>query len=259
MKKIEKIIHSDALSVHKNKATKYLIGFYKKSAKESQDILLNIKTELDFFNAAILYESLINKKRFEDTYERERKELTDLWPTLSYQEKNKLINMKLSETKQRCRKFSDKKGTIIWIAFFDQLLNTLYDKEMNIFDLEQYFNLYKNFKKRMIPTQTYGINPYAWAFIDITVIDKNESTVVFYYDPLKTVYRLTEKGSDLNLIKLPLRKDYGYRNEDNVSIISIMDHYANEHKVEMMDELLNSEIISLKVRNSLIKLRKKVK
>jgi len=217
MKKIEKIINSDALTLSKTKATKYLIGFYKKTAKASQDITLNIKSELDFFNAAILYESLVNKKRFEESYERERKELTDLWPTLSYQEKNKLINLKLNETKKRCRSFKDKKGTTIWIAFFDQLLNTLYDKEMNIFDLEQYFNLYKNFKKRMISTQSYGIYPFVHAFIDISVLDSVENHVVFYYDPLKTVYRLNEKAGDFNLLKLPLDKTYVYRNEDKRS------------------------------------------
>ncbi len=259
MKKIEKIIQSDALLLKRHKATKYLIGFYKKSAKESQDITLNIKTELDFFNAAILYESLKNKKRFEETYERERKELIDLWPTLSYQEKNKLINMKLSETKQKSRYFIDKKGTTIWIAFFDQLLNTLYDKEMNIFDLEQYFNLYKNFKKRMIPTQTYGISPFAYAFIDIIVLEKRKELVVFYYDPLKTVYLVKEKDNDFVLLKFPLRKDYVYHAEDQQRITVIMDHYAKHNKIEMLDELLSSEFISIKVRNSLIKFRKKIK
>lgn len=259
MRKIEKIIKCDALTLSKTKATKYLIGFYKKTAKTSQDITLNIKNEFDFFNAAILYESLVNKKRFEDTYERERKELTDLWPTLSYQEKNKLINLKLNETKKRCRSFKDKKGTTIWIAFFDQLLNTLYDKEMNIFDLEQYFNLYKNFKKRMISTQTYGIYPFIHAYIDVVVLGFNDHHVVFYYDPLKTAYRLSEKEGNFNLLKLPLNKAYVYRDEDKSIIISILDHYANTRKIEMVDELLDSDLISQKVRNGLTKLRKKIK
>ena len=65
MKQIEKIINRDALSLHKTKSTAYLIGFYKKTAKSSQDLNLKIKTELDFFNAAILNESLNNKLKFE--------------------------------------------------------------------------------------------------------------------------------------------------------------------------------------------------
>ncbi len=259
MKKIEKVINQSALNVFKYKPTQFLIGFYKKSAKDAQDIKINIKTELDFFNAAIIIESFKNKKLFEETYERERKELTDLWPALSYQEKNKLINLKLDETKNRCRSFQSEKGKKIWIAFFDELLNTLYDKEMNIFDLDQYFNLYKDFKKRMIPTSTYGIYPYRSEFIDIKRIDFSEHQVLFYYDPLKTIYLIKEVQGVLDLKKIALRPDYLYQTSDHKKFIQLMDLLVSRQKNDLIDALLDSQLITDKVRKALLRMNIKSK
>jgi len=258
MKKIEKIINDRSVSILKNKPTKILIEFYKKTAKERQNIKLSIKNELDFFNAAILLESFKNKSLFEETYERERKELSDLWPNLSYQEKNKLINLKLTESKKRCRSFKSSKGKRIWIAFFDELLNTLYDKEMNIFDLDQYFNLYKDFKQRMIPSSSYGIQPYAAEFIDIKQIHTEDHKVLFYYDPLKALFIVQELNDGLTLKKLALRCDYQYQKSDHPLFIEIIKTYENQQIKELIDILLNSELISNRVRKSLNKLRTKI-
>jgi len=258
MKRIEKIINNHGLNLFKVKSTKYLIDYYIKTAKQEQNIKLKIKSELDFFNAAIIIESLKNKKMFEETYERERKELTDLWPTLSYQEKNKLINIKINETKKRCKSFSSQKGTRIWIAFFDELLNTLYDKEMNIFDLEQYFNLYKDFKSRMIPITEYGITPFRDEFIDVKVIHSSENRVLFFYDPIKTIFLLSINDHNWKLKKLCLKKEYNLQIEDYAKLIVLMSAFESNKTSILIDELVDSSLISDKVSNALIKLRRKM-
>lgn len=257
MKKIEKIINGSGLSLSKTKATKFLSDFYTKTAKQEQDISLKINTDLDFFNAAILIESLKNKKLFEETYERERKELSDLWPTLSYLEKNKLINLKINETKKRCKQFTSQKGTRIWIAFFDELLNTLYDKEMNIFDLDQYFSLYKDFKKRMIPLSTYGIAPFRDEFIDISLIEFDDQHVVFYYDPIKSIFSLTINKAEWSLKKLCLKENYVFNDQDKSIFVSLMNKYQNNKPIELLNEFLDSDLISDKARKALLKVRKK--
>mgnify|MGYP003609327913 CR=1 FL=1 len=259
MKKTEKILTKETVRFRKHGPTRILIGFFIKTAKESQNLNLKIKTELDFFNASILNESLKNKALFESTYERERKELHDLWPTLSYQEKNKLINLKINETKKRCRSFKDHKGQTIWIAFFDELLNALYDREMNIFDLEQYFSLYKNFKNRMIPTEHYGVRPFADEFIDVQSFQCDDHQCVFYYDPWKAVYSITETQGKLTLCKLGFKKDYTYRPEDESTMIKLMTLYKSKDEKALIDALILSPFVSEKTAKALEKIRKKIK
>jgi hypothetical protein len=258
MKRVEKIINRHGLDLFKLKSTKVLIDYYKKTVKDNQNINLKIKSELDFFNAAILIESLKNKSLFEEAYERERKELTDLWPTLSYQEKNKLINIKINDVKKRCKMFTSLNGTRIWIAFLDELLNTLYDKEMNIFDLEQYFNLYKDFKSRMIPTLQYGITPFRDEFIDVKLIQSSENRVIFYYDLTKTLYLLTTNKPVWILKKICLKKEYDLNIHDYAKFIKIMDALENNETLLLVDELYDSTFISDKVSNALIKLKRKM-
>lgn len=257
MKRIEKLINKHGLNLFKVKSTKVLIDYYTKTAKQEQNFKLKIKSELDFFNAAILNESLKNKRLFEETYERERKELSDLWPTLSYQERNKLINIKINDVKKRCKSFTSVKGTRIWIAFFDELLNTLYDKEMNIFDLEQYFNLYKDYKSRMISSFEYGITPFKDEFIDVKVIDSSENKVIFYYEPLKSIFLLSTAKDQWELTKLCLYKEYTLNIEDYAKFIVLMNALGDRKMFVLIDELLDSSLISDKVRNSLIKFRRK--
>ncbi len=259
MKKILNILNKETVKPFKHKPTKILIRFYLKTAKESQNLTPSITTELGFFNAAILHESLRNKVLFESTYERERKELHDLWPTLSYQERNKLINLKIAEIKVRCRFFKSKLGSTIWIAFFDELLNSLYDREMNIFDLEQYFNLYKNFKNRMIPTETYGIAPFVYEFIDVKAIESDEHRVVFYYDPWKAVYSLNEHQGKLTLNKIGFKRNYAYTPDDNASMVNLMALYEANDQKTLIDGLVISPFVSEKTAKALIKARKKIK
>lgn len=259
MKKTEKILNKETIKFKKHAPSRILIRFYIKTAKESQNLNLRIKTELDFFCASILNESLKNKVLFESTYERERKELHDLWPTLSYQEKNKLINLKITETKKRCRSFKDAKGQTIWIAFFDELLNALYDREMNIFDLEQYFSLYKNFKNRMIPTETYGVRPFADEFIDVHSLQSDDHRCIFYYDPWKSVYSVIENQGKLTLCKIGFKKNYEYRPEDENTMINVMSMLESKDEKALIDALVVSPFISEKTMRSLEKIRKKIK
>ena len=259
MKKLNSILTKQAIKPLKHRSIKLLIHYYVKTAKESQNVTLKIKAELDFFNAAILTESFKNKTLFETTYERERKELHDLWPALSYLERNKLINLKITELKKRCRSFKSANGTTIWIAFFDELLNTLYDKEMNIFDLDQYFNLYKDYAKRMIKTETYGIHPYADSFIDIKVLEVSVDQVIFYYDVLKSVYLVKDEKGTLSLKKLGFKADYQFVSDDQELMIkSIMD-LDSERPIDLTEDLLNSSFINEKTKKALLSLKRKTK
>lgn len=259
MKNLNKLLTKQAINPLKHNSIMLLIKYYVKTAKDSQNMSLKIKTELDFFNAAVLTESFKNKTLFETTYERERKELHDLWPALSYQERNKLINLKITELKKRCRCFKSSNQTTIWIAFFDELLNTLYDKEMNIFDLDQYFTLYKDYAKRMIKTESYGIQPYAGSFIDIKVLDVSENQVVFYYDVLKAVYLIKDEQGTLSLKKLGFKADYQFDLDDRNLMVKTIRDLDCDKQSDLIEDLLNSALITDKTKKALLALKRKMK
>lgn len=259
MRKIEQLVNRKGIQRKRHKPSKILSAYYLKTAKESQNFTLSITSDLDFFNAMIMIESLKNKRLFESTYERERKELTDLWPTLSYQERNKLINLKITETKKRCRSFTDDQGERIWVAFFDRLMNALYDREMNIFDLEQYFNLYRDYKKRMVPISTYGLNAYSDTFIDIKVLSKTVDRIIFYYDPLKALYRLTQKDGVADLRKLCLKPDFSFDPKDQELMVMAMDLLDRSDRSGLIEVLMNAEWVTDKVKKQLFKVQRKLK
>lgn len=257
MKKLEKILNRDALSVRKQKTTRILADYYEKTAKDSGNFTLTIKTDSDFFMGMIMIESLKNKMAFEKTYERERKELTDLWPTLSYQERNKLINLKIADLKTRCRFFNDASNNPIWIAFFEPLLNALYDHEMNIFDLDQYFNLYTDYKERLIPIETYGVAPYTSRFIDIRELSRDHQRVVFAYDPLKALFIAEEDGKTTSLRRISLDPTLDLANADASALLNLAALYEKNEVLDLIDALIAGSFVSEKTAKRLMKLRKK--
>lgn len=258
MTKLEKILNRDALSVRKQKTTRILAEFYEKSARDSGNFTLTVKTDCDFFMAMIMIESLKNKTAFEKTYERERKELADLWPTLSYQERNKLINLKIVELKSRSRFFNDATGNPTWIAFFEPLLNALYDHEMNIFDLDQYFNLYNDYKDRMIPIESYGTAPYTSRFIDIRQLSNDGKRSVFAYDPLKSLFIVDFDGKTITLKRLCLSPELDLNLVDAQDLLNLADLYSENAEVQLIDVLIDGAFVSDQIAKRLEKLRKKL-
>jgi hypothetical protein len=129
---------------------------------------------------------------------------------------------------------------------------------MNIFDLEQYFSLYKEFKNRMISISEYGITPYRDEFIDIKVIQSDENKVIFYYDPLKTLFQLSTNKPIWDLKKISLKKDYVLKNEDYAKFVVLMDAFENHKTTLLVQQLDDSTLISDKVRSSLTKLKRKM-
>lgn len=259
MKKIEQLVNREGVHLKRHKPSRILSDYYIKTAAETKNFTISIRTDLDFFNAMIMIESLKNKALFESTYERERKELADLWPTLIYQERNKLINLKIAEAKKRSRSFVSEQGETIWIAFFDQLMNALYDREMNIFDLPQYFILYKEYKKRMVPLSTYGLSAFSASFLDIKVLQQTQNRVIFIYEPLKALYRVTLKEGSLDQRKLCLDPEYRFDPDHQDALVQVMDALDRDDKAAVIDLLCASSWLSAKVIKRLTKLKRKLK
>ena len=212
-----------------------------------------LKTELDYFIALIELQSLINKESFEKCFEDSRRELFDYWDNLSFQERNRLVLLQTNNVKNENRffRFNNKP---IWIAFFDELLNSLYHSEIAILELPQYFKLYKQFQDRMISVKDYGLTPFMDEFIPITVLIQNEKSLVFYYQITRSLYYIDQ---NFNLKRYSLCKDlcqiHPLKDDLKPLALSIL----TQDNEQIIESFLNSELINEKIKKMLVKLKNK--
>lgn len=209
------------------------------------NIEIKIKTECDYFEALIKHEALKNKQKFEKLYENERHQLLDIWDNLSYQERNKLIQLKLDEIKESCHFFKTDENKVIWIPFFDTLLNGLYHNDIAIFELQQYYKLYKDFKDRQIDIRDYGFLPYTSSFIDVHVISSQKNRIVFYYQPLASLF---ECDAQFNLTRIALDKDACKVTPLAKDLLSIVKAYQTNDLKTFSEACLASILISDKAK-----------
>jgi hypothetical protein len=259
MNKVSSLCHRYRHDPTKDRAVKNLSRHMIAEILRIAGVRVKITNFATFFNAMILYTSLVNKESFETTFERQRKDLADLWETLSRQEKNLLANTRLDEVKLRLTSFIGSQGDRIWIACFDELLNALYDKRISIFDLDQYFKLYTGFKSRMIPVEHYGLAPFEQSFINITVLDVREDSVLFAYLPLKTAIRVTcEERSSYHYDEIPLDPQQDPNGIENRVWSALHEAWCTQNTAQVMSILVDHELADPRVMRKLRKWIKKL-
>lgn len=201
----------------------------KNKIKELQDLnkkyklSYNCKDTFDLLRLQIFQESLKNKTAFETEFNTFHQKHTDMWKNMTFKERTFFIHKDMDVLKQTLKNFEFNDKTI-YIAFFNELMNVLYDEETAILELPQFFKLYDDFNKEIIPIETYGLHPFfanmAWP---VAVAQKNECLILF--DPsiqcffkLEAkeceVYPLYEKSEAnhslvVDLAKLLLKEEYG--------------------------------------------------
>lgn len=143
---------------HKQQLPKELMKRLNK-VNDDLELKLNLKKVDDLLKISIYETGLANKHFFEEQFEQIRKANFELWENLSFTERNFIIKCDIAseKVKRLSFKFND---TNITIPFFDVLMNGLYDRETAILELPQFFKLYKDFHSKLIPIETYGLEPY---------------------------------------------------------------------------------------------------
>lgn len=259
MKKIVRLLHRYRHDPLSDRAVRRLSRHMISEIRRIANVRIKIRDTASFFSAKILYTSLINKETFELTFERQRKDLADLWETLSRQEKNLLANTRLDEVKRRLTSFVGEDGDRIWIACFDELLNALYDKRISIFELDQYFKLYTDFKSRMIPVDHYGLLPFEQAFIDISVLDVCTNSVLFAYPPLKTAIRVhRDEALGIRYDVIPLHPSLQVNTVATSVWSALHDAWCTQNSVQVIDILCDHALTDERVLKKLKKLRPKI-
>ena len=259
MKKLLKLLYRFRREPRSDRRVKRFSRLLETEIKRLSHVNVNVKDTASFFKATILMVSLTNKEAFETAFERQRKDLSDMWETLSRQEKNLLANTRLDEVKRRLTPMVTSSGDLIWIACFDELLNALYDKRISIFELDQYFKLYTDFQSRMIPVEHYELLPFAQRFIDIDVLDVHKDSVLFVYAPLKTIYRVTMSETQtyhFELLPLSDAVDVGRFASSVWSDVHAA--WREAHAVTLIDLITTHRLVDPRLEKKLIRLRTKL-
>ena len=99
MKHIKKILAKENhFNLKKSQGYKSDINDLKKSLKAAH-FKVKIKDDFDFFQAEILYRGLLNKNTFQNSYEKTRYQLIDLWDSINNNERLDFVNRDLEKIK----------------------------------------------------------------------------------------------------------------------------------------------------------------
>jgi hypothetical protein len=161
---------------------------WMKDAFKKEGLLFICQNPPDYFKMQVIKTSLSNKQKLEKAYDEVRNKLIEIWPTIDYQQRNHLMNLELFSLKQTLCKFESQTGVWIMIPFFNELLNSLYHKEMVVFELPQFYKLYKQYAKECVDPHVYGIEPYRVGFSNATFVDAQKDRFVLYVESVKTLY-----------------------------------------------------------------------
>lgn len=180
---------SDAKSQETIKAMKKTCHMFQLPFSASSD--------KEYYRLEIIMQGIANKQTLESSYDRIRNELIELWDHVDYQQRNALMTLHQSAIKESLTLFITDTEAKIYIPFFDELINTLYGKEMVVFELPQFFKLYKDFKSTMVDVWKYRYLPYQHGFTTLTFvdIDVKKQEFVLFDEALQMLYHVLSDGT----------------------------------------------------------------
>lgn len=218
------------------------------------NIALAINNEQQYFEALIMHEGLRNKQALEQAFEDARRDLYDMWETLSFQERNRLVALKSMDVKNSLHHVVFNED-VIFIPFFDRLLNALYHKELAILELPQYFKLYKQFKDRLEPIQNYGFTLFDEKLISIKNVVVKSHVRVFYYHPFKSLYVVDES---FTLKRYALSKALCQAQPLSSDLKTLAKALLHEDEVLQIEAFLESPLVTPQTKKKLQKYQKSV-
>lgn len=221
---------------------------WMKDAFKKEGLLFSCKNAHEFFRMKIIKTSLSNKQRLEKAYDEVRNKLIEIWPTIDYQQRNHLMNLELFSLKETLCKFESQTGVTIMIPFFNELLNSLYHKEMVVFELPQFYRLYKQYAKECVDPAIYEIEPYLAGFSDTMFICAGKNRFVLYSETVKTLYLCNLK----ECIEFPLYEKCVVDPE----VLNVLGKCLIDNDVtQLLQVCIDHSLLSVKAVKSLKKLK----
>ncbi|TFG82065.1 MAG: hypothetical protein E4G74_03245 [Erysipelotrichales bacterium] len=214
-----------------------------KAKFEEYRLPFDVRDDFSYFRNRIMYRSIQNKEAFEQSFDRTRNQLFEMWESLNFQERNRLANLELNRVKEGlpCLQLGEDR---IWIPFFDDLLNSLYDHQIAIFELPQYFKLYRQFADKTMRIELRGLALWSAGFVDWINVAQNDTTLVFYYEPMHCLFRLNDA---FELMAFPLHKTPEIKaNQEN--LVAMGEALLINDEIKFIRELLESRLVDAKTK-----------
>lgn len=177
---------------HKQKVDRKTRNYYGEFIKKYQ-LPYQRDQEHDLIKVSIFLSALAQKNTIEKTYEQVRNENIDMWEYLEFNERNSIVAQTLNDRLSEMYHFNFE-NTEIYIPFFDRLMNSLYTKETAILELPQFFELYQDFRKRIIDMSLYGVDVYRAGFSYLPCVASSPSVAVLFNDKINVFYAITSNS-----------------------------------------------------------------
>ncbi len=226
-----------------------LKGFFKESNKRKLEVvnqfetIMTIENEEDALLLDVYHQSTINKNMIHHAYEKVRNDVFDIWQNLDNVQKNHLLSIELHKVFSQLPHFSSS-DTMIYVAFFDELLNALIDKRTAIFELPQFFKLYKSYKDRVINPMKYGHLPFASGFSDCIMVYHNHSSLMLYHPIAKVFYVLSDS-------KIVLRLPFQSKAVLDIEVLKELARLIEENDVTAIKSwLVHHDVLSKKAKKA---------
>lgn len=205
MTNLEKILQKK----YKDKLLK--LSIYKKKLAKEQELLkeygisCNPKDDISYFQCEVLYESVYNKKRLEDSFMESYVEMQDFWDDLDYKERNHLVHVDIGRRCGDLKNF-EYQGQTIYIPILDGKINHMYADEIVNLELKQYRTLTKDFSAH-ICNGVYGSYPYQHRFSSAEWIAEDDRGYCLYFSRLNRFYYVVNETCESILSLDPERRD----------------------------------------------------
>lgn len=204
--------------------------------------MVTIKDENDVLYLPIYYQSMLNKKTLQQAYEAIRNKNFDIWQTIPFTQQNQLLQMDIAPIKDQLPKF-EYENTTITVAFLEPLFNSLLDKQTPIFELPQFFKLYKDFKDQVIHPKFYGSAPFKANLALVQFIFEVDQWCCLYHPSARILYVLEDFKIRL---RMPLDQSKEYTQEA-LKLLSIAILEDNVEQVKQ--QLLTMDALNKRATN----------
>lgn len=188
----------------------------------------------------ILYHSLCNKIKFEETFLKTYVMMHDYWNDLDYLERKHQVNVDVDQMKGDLIHFVYQ-DEVIYLPIFDEKMNRMYHHEMVLFDLKQYGKLRREFKQ-YIKLNRYGIELWKSDFTRAEFVREWDSMYCLYVRELNRFY-IIEDDQCIDTISL----DPTANELDHEQLILISQLYEKKDAQSLIEFIINEKLIQDKL------------
>lgn len=205
-----------------------------------------VTSERDALLLDVYYVSTLSKEAIQNAIDDTRNQVFDMWDHLTNLQKNHLIQVENEALYASLPHFYFNNQKI-YISFFNELLNSLIDNRPDVFELDQFFKLYRDYQHELIDIRIYGHHPFKHGFSECELIGYDDQKLYLYHPILKVLYEL---------VKYELQRRFPFSLESNVEIDALKDFvsYVQANQVDAIKEwLISHDVLSPKAKKASMK------